>query len=279
MQKRIFWLDVARAVAIILVVFAHCHEILNFVLFTQTPIPSVDVWKASLCYSFSRVGVPLFFMISGALILKKQLANTSNCHIKRILMFVILGVVYSIICNAIWDYYNTGKLINALWGAIKKYNFILTNDLGIVGQLWFFRGIIPLYLAAPFIALWLKEEDNVSNMKKYILITLIVILLPSVFHRHFLLNSLYPSVFATFPLYFSLGFLINENKILQHIAHKYIFWSVLFICSTILSISIDSHKGALIPELHYYLTSPFVFINSVAVIIIIKNIFTRLIVK
>ncbi|WP_434082058.1 acyltransferase family protein [Escherichia coli] len=65
--KRIFWLDAARAIAIILVVFTHAHE--------RAGIHSEML--RSFFYSIDRLGVPLFFMISGGLILPKEGANKS----------------------------------------------------------------------------------------------------------------------------------------------------------------------------------------------------------
>lgn len=63
MKQRIFYMDaMRRAIAIILVVFTHAHE--------QVGINNYLV--KSFFYSIDRMGVPLFFMLSGGLVLPKM---------------------------------------------------------------------------------------------------------------------------------------------------------------------------------------------------------------
>lgn len=59
-QQRIYYLDAIRAIAIILVVFTHAHE-----------VAKVGGIGKIMFYSIDRIGVPLFFMISGGLILPR----------------------------------------------------------------------------------------------------------------------------------------------------------------------------------------------------------------
>ncbi|PVX31700.1 acyltransferase-like protein [Pasteurella langaaensis DSM 22999] len=73
MNQRIFWLDAARAIAIVLVVFTHIHErvgIDNYLL-------------KSLFYNIDRLGVPIFFMLSGGLILPRLVTIDYGTFYKR----------------------------------------------------------------------------------------------------------------------------------------------------------------------------------------------------
>lgn len=60
-KNRNFYLDGARTIAILLVVFTHVHE--------QIGVKN-DIIK-SIFYSVDRMGVPIFFMLSGGLVLPK----------------------------------------------------------------------------------------------------------------------------------------------------------------------------------------------------------------
>lgn len=61
MDNRIHWLDSARAIAIMLVVFTHAHERAG----------NIPYYITSIFYSIDRIGVPIFFMISGGLLIPK----------------------------------------------------------------------------------------------------------------------------------------------------------------------------------------------------------------
>ena len=75
-NNRIYWLDVARAMAIVCIVVCHaCTR--SFSIGTETLAEfeaygvAFSVGKAML-YVFSRLGVPLFLMITGALLLGRD---------------------------------------------------------------------------------------------------------------------------------------------------------------------------------------------------------------
>lgn len=86
MQQRIFWLDAARAIAIMLVVFTHVNgQISN------------DYVLKSLFNSIDRLGVPIFIMLSGGLLLPKlSQVDFLQFYKKRIPQFIILIIFYSI---------------------------------------------------------------------------------------------------------------------------------------------------------------------------------------
>ena len=84
--QSIYWLDITRTLAILLVVFTHIHEELG--------VNSLIV--KSLFYNIDRLGVPLFFMLSGSLILPKLVnGNIVDFYKKRIPQFIFLLFIYS----------------------------------------------------------------------------------------------------------------------------------------------------------------------------------------
>ncbi|MFL2020357.1 MAG: acyltransferase family protein [Weissella hellenica] len=62
-KKRYLWIDIARLFAILCVVFNHVNENLN-----QSPITKTTV----ILQLIGRMGVPLFLMISGYLMLNRD---------------------------------------------------------------------------------------------------------------------------------------------------------------------------------------------------------------
>ena len=85
-RPREYWLDLARAVAIISVSFNHA---LNRSFLTGTDSLSeylqmsapASVLKAFL-YAFSRIGVPLFLMITGALLIPRNYEDKSVTNVQ-----------------------------------------------------------------------------------------------------------------------------------------------------------------------------------------------------
>lgn len=70
MSNRILWMDLARFFAIILVVFTHAQE--------QANNNDLTVGSLSIFYSIHRIGVPLFFLLTGSLVLTKLAQNYNN---------------------------------------------------------------------------------------------------------------------------------------------------------------------------------------------------------
>lgn len=71
-EGRVFWLDAARALAVISVSFNHALS--RSVLLNEAALAKPGLWSYAACllYVVSRLGVPLFLMISGALLLGRD---------------------------------------------------------------------------------------------------------------------------------------------------------------------------------------------------------------
>lgn len=89
-EKRIIYIDILRIVACLMVIFNHTNE-RGFLLFLNDGqgIPSF-VWHL-LCATICKNGVPIFFMISGSLLLNKDesLRDTYK-RLPRIIIDVLL---------------------------------------------------------------------------------------------------------------------------------------------------------------------------------------------
>src|SRR5699024_6412349 len=83
-KKRYLWLDIARLVAIICVILNHVNE--NLI---RTPITKLPV----VLQLMGRMGVPLFLIISGYLMLNRN--YTISRSIKKVTHHNVMPIVYS----------------------------------------------------------------------------------------------------------------------------------------------------------------------------------------
>lgn len=124
-------LDVARVLACFLVVVVHLSAT-DFYLFGP------KWWPANFYDSIARVAVPIFFLITGALILvpEQDIGKFYRKRIGKVLQPLILwSLVYAFI-------YKSATPLDSLIDILKGVS---------TGHLWYFYAIIGLYLSAPFL--------------------------------------------------------------------------------------------------------------------------------
>jgi surface polysaccharide O-acyltransferase-like enzyme len=122
-QPRKLHLELLRAIAILLVVFNHTGT-RGFLLFATTHDPLL--YAAYLFLSIAcKVAVPLFFMVSGALLLQKQESLSTVCR-RRIVRFVVVIVLFSLAQYA-FTVYKSGPSfsIREFAGALYSSNVIV----------------------------------------------------------------------------------------------------------------------------------------------------------
>lgn len=91
-DKRKIYLDILRIIAIFLVIFNHTGT-QGFFLFSVTPV-TVEYWVYLSMSIFCKIAVPLFFMISGALLIgKDDTFRILRWRISRFIL-VILGASF-----------------------------------------------------------------------------------------------------------------------------------------------------------------------------------------
>ena len=135
MQKRIEYLDIVKVIAIFLVVFCH------FVLLAQTVPANLFM---SACWS----GVPMFFLVNGALLFTRPLKLKK--HISKTLAIYLILVVWRLIYLL-----SIGGILHVPLsgfgkGQIFLYLFAFGNLDGIgTGHLWFIEALLAVYLLFP----------------------------------------------------------------------------------------------------------------------------------
>lgn len=190
-KKRIFYLDELRTIAILLVIFCHtCQYFPTTVEFLKSP--------TMLSYvSIGRLGVPLFFMLSGALLIGKEytLGSFFKKRFTRILIPAIFWTTILLIVNQIF----LGK------GYIDL-NFMINH----AGFPWFVYAILGIYIFIPVLNSFIKEYGD-RGAGFFIILWLIYIIANNLNYT----NEGFNLIFDSFGMYIGypvLGYyLANKN--------------------------------------------------------------------
>jgi len=149
----IYWIDLVRVVAVFQVVLVH----MSYVIFYKEPVLSANWVAANFYDSFSRMGVPLFFMVSGYLLLGKN-EPVIDFFRKRFVKVGIPALFWSV-AYLIWsvEAYRDGSmtLFRIMLSMLK------TMYLGNVEiHLWFVYILIGIYLATPILRVFVSAASR-----------------------------------------------------------------------------------------------------------------------
>lgn len=135
-RTRYPFLDLIRVTACFLVIILHVAAI-NFPQFSET-------WLVTVCWDgVSRMCVPLFFMITGFLLLDRPVSSLGKFYLKR---YARILIPFAAVCAF---YYFTPE-----YEEFDFFNYLI--QISIVKfadyHLWYVYALIPVYLALPFFA-------------------------------------------------------------------------------------------------------------------------------
>lgn len=271
-MSRIGWLDAVRVFAIFLVVLTHSHE--------QTIIK--DVLPVSILYTIDRLGVPLFFMISGGLLLPKIVnVDIFKFYKKRVIQFLFLLVFYSIITNTIKLSLDGGGFINSLYTSIINYNAITNTgpplgEYGHARQLWFMFAIIQLYLVAPFLAKLLhhtKTKDIIIFLALCVLLNATKLTVNNLWYHSNFWYRLGTDFTGSYITYFIFGYLVIDR--FKHLPPFDLKTIIISLCALIIPsvflIYQDVDANKINNEMHWYNTSLFILISSFGLMMLLRG--------
>ena len=152
-SDHIYWINLIRVVAVFQIVLVH----LSYVIFFKEDVLSAN-WRAANFYdSFSRMGVPLFFMVSGYLLLGKS-EPIIDFFRKR---FVKVGIptLFWSVAYLLWSVraYTDGSM-NPLSVVLSMFKTMYLGDVEI--HLWFLYVLIGVYLVVPVLRVYVSAASR-----------------------------------------------------------------------------------------------------------------------
>ena len=141
-KKREYAFDVLRVIAMIMVIIVHVSNLYS----RYYGLISNSSYLFSLIFNtISRISVPLFFMISGALLLDRDF--NKNKYLKRIFRFLMVIVVWDII-YLLWEYYFFGTTYNKLYTlALEPFRSHLWFLYMVLFIIWFLLGTFTMFFS------------------------------------------------------------------------------------------------------------------------------------
>lgn len=249
--KREYAFDILRVVAMLMVITVHVSNVYS----RSFGIISNSSFLFSLTFNtISRVSVPLFLMISGALLLDRKFDKKK--YWKRIIKFLIIIVVWDII-YLVWEYLYLGITYQ------KLYKLILNPYRA---HLWYLYTTVILYIIQPILRLIMIKSNKI--------IKVILLLLWLFFSSISMINKTVASIFTIFSY---IGFFILGKYLYNYAKEKYlnkynmlliIIMIICFILSIVLNY-MSSMKYNIFYNLYFAYRTPFIIFSSIAFYVLI----------
>ncbi len=292
-NKRIIWLDFVKFIAISMMIAVYCTD-------NVTPTERSEAWYnlwGSFYGSFMRPAIPLFVMVTGALLLPVK-ENISTFYTKRLTRLVIPFIVWSVLYNLFpWitgllglsptiinDFFAWAEPDQSFSGALHNILMIPFNFSMLAVQMWYVYLLIGLYLYMPFFSAWVKQA-SVKEQKIFLTLWFISLFIP--YLREYLTKDLWGTCswnefgllyyFAGFNGYLLLGYYIKNNDINFSWGKLAVIGIPSFIigyCITFLgfkSITAIPGQPAELVELFFTYCSPNVLLMTLPIFLVIKK--------
>jgi surface polysaccharide O-acyltransferase-like enzyme len=148
--RRIGFLDSAKVLAIYLVCLYHTANYAHVEL--RNPV-SIGTYAKYFIGGLATIGVPLFLMVNGYLLLNRPF--DLERHLKRTLRLFLLTILWSLITILVvttiqGDRYSIPQIVRT----------IFSLKLGVNNHLWFLFTLVSIYLLFPFLRLSFDYHDK-----------------------------------------------------------------------------------------------------------------------
>lgn len=157
-QGRMFSLDFIRFIAIACVVLNHSVELCyrTYKYEVAVAINTLDHRSVIvLLFSIGRLGVPLFLMLTGYLLLHRDYDKKGSLKrfwIHNLLSLVVTWQIWLLFYNLLFSFLEHKPFDTASW--VRQMLFVKDNDFS---HSWYIPMVIGIYIFIPFIAKGLKD--------------------------------------------------------------------------------------------------------------------------
>ena len=164
------WINNLRLIALYAVIILHCTSLL---LMQKGKVSNADWLVADFLNALVRFAVPVFVMITGALLLPREYELGSFLK-KRLTRVVIPFIFWSLIY--IWYSWYNEELVftNNLWVDVKLVLHNLRN--GSSYHLWYVYMLIGLYFFIPIIGKFVRQASE-KEILYFLLVWFVVMML------------------------------------------------------------------------------------------------------
>jgi surface polysaccharide O-acyltransferase-like enzyme len=147
MRERNVSIEALRIICCFLVVGIHIAPMYD--LYINMNISKFEMICALLVQSLVRVGLPVFFIISGMFLLNKPVDNIKNFYHKRLVALLIPFIIFSFL-----HFFLVNKLISGLDIPISFSSYFdgLLVSTGISIHLWFVYAMAGIYIITPLLS-------------------------------------------------------------------------------------------------------------------------------
>ena len=157
--ERLYYIDVLKSLAIIAVIVIHVSGSL-FYMYSKIPL---EWWMIGNIFdSSARWAVPVFFMCSGALLLKSR--EKISIFLKKRIPKILIPLLFWSLVYFIWNHKLSFDISKS--DIIAEMKKIISGPN--VPHLWFLYSILGLYLITPILSSFVNNSDK--NTIKYFLI-------------------------------------------------------------------------------------------------------------
>jgi surface polysaccharide O-acyltransferase-like enzyme len=166
-NNKMDWVDNLRVLATISVIFVHVTG--NIYEFNKEAI--TGWWFANIFNGGLRFCVPVFFMLTGALTLSKEISIPLffKKRVSRVLIpFMLWSVLYTLFSLKQRFFVGNGV-------SIKETGLLILNQLQFSSSyhFWYIYVLLGLYLFSPIMGKWLRNANS-SEMLYFIIIWLVI---------------------------------------------------------------------------------------------------------
>jgi len=164
-ETRFVDLDALRALAIVMVVAVHT---VSNLMYKYNTLPPSWWWIANGVDSLSRACVPLFVMVSGALLLAPEREESLSTFFGKRLRKVLLPFLVWTVIYVLWRLFFHQETLSA--------DDILTGfyEGTLYGHLWFVYMLLGLYLATPLLRALVRGADE-RTLRYFVLLWFVVV--------------------------------------------------------------------------------------------------------
>jgi surface polysaccharide O-acyltransferase-like enzyme len=258
------WIDLIRVVAVFQVVLVH----LSYVIFFKEDLLSPNWIAANFYDSFSRMGVPLFFMVSGYLLLGKSEPVAYFFH-KRFVKVGIPTLFWSLV-YLLWstEAYRNGTM-SSLGVLLSMLKAIYLGDVEI--HLWFLYILIGIYLVVPILRIFVAAASR-RDLTYFVVLWFIATSLFELAQRILgFPTALVVPVVSGYVGYFMLGYLLGGVTLSRRNRLLSVIGCIIAIAVTFLGTNMLSRQSGPIDAYFYSYFSPPTVLASLCGFLLLKD--------